>query len=121
MGFRTVFVTEDCPVKWPDWFIKKYQASIYIDDKGCLSSKREHKLYFTWEDLEEDIRKAIDWKDMPRKRFIVVYMHECGGIVKAEIRENGIVFLYPTDWAITDSGLGNHSYCYGCEDYRGEV
>lgn len=118
MGFYSTFVTEDAYIEWPDWFIEKYKDWVYFKDNksGLISSKQESKTYSTWEDLPEDIQKVLkessewDYKD----NFILVYLHECGGITRCQINGFSITWSEPETWKEVDDVT--HNYCYGCSD-----
>ncbi len=115
MGFRSTFVTEDYSIAWPQWFRDKYGASIHFpaSGSGAISSAHEEKCYGLLGDLPEDIQKAIDWKDFSLS-FVVVFLHECGGVTRCQIERDSIKWSEPEGWTQT-SGV-THNYCYGCSD-----
>lgn len=111
MGFRSTFVTQDLSVTWPDWFRAKYEGVVHFpQDRGPISSIFEAKTYSLLSELPEDIRKCLSFSG--RKKFVLIYLHECGGITRVEIREDDIVYTEPTGYCVTD-GV-EHDYCYGC-------
>lgn len=114
MGFRSTFTTEHYGIKWPDWFVEKWQKAIHFPDghSGAISSKHEAKTYGLWEDLPDDLQKAIPWDDFGLKEFVMVYLHECGGITRCQIERNAIKWSEPEEWRITEGVT--HNYCYGC-------
>lgn len=115
MGFRTTFVTEDIAVCWPAWFKEKYATSIVFDaQRGQLASRGEFKLYGAWENLEGDIQKAIEWLPSDPPPFVIIFLHECGGVSRCEITKDKIVWTEPTDWRIVPGPT--HASCYGCSD-----
>ena len=120
MGFRSTFVTEQYNIHWPDWFVKKYEDSVWFhtDQKGAISSKFECKTYFSWTDLVEHIQMAINWKKAPNlHRFVLVFLHECGGITRVQIEEKNIFYSVPAGWEEPLYALPiGHEYCYGCSD-----
>lgn len=117
MGFRSTFTTSSLYIQWPTWFRTKYEASCYIpqDAQHSLASKTERKTYTTWENLPEDIQTALNelnyGYDLP---FILVYLHECGGITRVQIEKDHIYYSEPLKWQITEKMT--HAYCYGCSD-----
>jgi hypothetical protein len=113
MGFRSTFVSMDHEVNWPQWFIDIYKATLHIGP--VLSSRQECKFYLTWLDLFSDIQKAIaSWSaDDP---FVLVILHECGGIDRVEIYQDKILFTTPNEW-LAKQGI-SHDYCYGCSNAR---
>jgi hypothetical protein len=125
MGFRSTFITEDQDAwEWPDWFVMKYRSStnFSLDPfssryTGPLSSMFQGKCGVCggWAELPEDIQKAIPWEkfnwDM---NYILVYLHECGGITRVQIEKNRIIYTEPESWNITTEVT--HSYCHGCSD-----
>lgn len=111
MGFRSVFVTDYYPRHWPKWFIEKYKDHINVPEDGPLTPKHECKQYSTWENLPEDIQKAIVW-DPNHGPFVLVYLHECGGITRVEIHQNKILYTEPDGWSRVDEPT--HYYCHGC-------
>ena len=115
MGFRSTFTTLDVGVKWPDWFVQKYQPTISFGNR-CLSSKLEAKAYHSWPDLPEDIQKAIDWDNYVFKWFVLVYLHECGGVTRVQIEQDRIRLTEAEgrNWEQVDEV--SHHYCSGCND-----
>jgi hypothetical protein len=115
MGFRSTFSTQEYPnIDWPQWFRDKYADTVHINDRGGMVSRRESKTYTTWKDLPDDIRKAIDWEDVVLHSFVVVFLHECGGVTRCQIERDAIKWSEPLTWEVTP-GI-THNYCYGCSD-----
>lgn len=116
MGFRSTFTTTDCYIKWPQWFRDKYAGAIWFADDGVgpLHPVREAKVYGWWLDLHTDIQRAINWGEGAPAVFVLVYLHECGGITRCQIERDEIKWSEPVSWAGT-KGV-THSYCYGCSD-----
>lgn len=119
MGFRSSFIAQDYDQEWPEWFKKKYEPILNFgrDEKGALSTKHEFKQYEDGDGILEDIQKAVDWdlfKKYGRERFILVYLHECGGITRVEISKDRIRFSEPDAYTETD-GI-EHDECYGCSN-----
>lgn len=117
MGFRSTLTTEDYNIMWPDWFVEKYKDFIHFreDNRGPLAAKFEAKVYDTFMDLCTDIQKAIDW-DKFVEHFILVYLHECGGVTRCQISKSGVKYTEPETWVNSD-GV-EHTYCYGCSDAK---
>jgi hypothetical protein len=115
MGFRSTFTTQDYAIQWPQWFRDKYAGAIWFTEDACgpLSSVYEAKTYNAWSDLHTDIQRAIDWGTAP-KRFVLVYLHECGGITRCQIEKDAIKWSEPDEWRPTE-GV-EHDYCSGCSD-----
>lgn len=115
MGFRSTFTTQDYLIHWPQWFRDKYAGVIRFDEEGVgvLNSALQTKTDTLWDDLPTDIQRAIDWSDAP-ENFVLVYLHECGGITRCQIERNTIKWSEPDGWRSTQ-GV-EHSYCYGCSD-----
>ena len=117
MGFRSMFITEDFPIEWPEWFVEKYAdfVNFHPTNRGAISSKREGKTYGIFADLHEDIRKVIPWHvwydDL---KFVLVYLHECGGVTRCQIERDRVLWTEPDSWRKTD-GV-EHDYCSGCSD-----
>lgn len=119
MGFRSTFTTEDYHILWPEWFRDKYRDRIWFAEngKGALHPKAEAKTYSKngWADLPTDIHRAINWNDTIIDRFVLVYLHECGGITRCQIERDGTLkWSEPNGWL--DTAGVSHSYCYGCSD-----
>lgn len=116
MGFRSTFTTEDYTIKWPAWFIEKYGKHIWFarEDCGALHSKGEAKTYGLWEPLPEDIQRAVNWESFGLEWFVLVYLHECGGITRCQIGKDSIVWSEPQEWQVTEGVT--HDYCYGCSN-----
>ena len=115
MGFRSTFTTQDYFIRWPQWFRDKYEGSFRFreDGIGALHSVNEGKTYGAWSELHVDIQRAIDWSDAPTN-FVLVFLHECGGITRCQIEKDSIKWSEPEGWRATE-GVG-HDYCYGCSD-----
>lgn len=117
MGFLSTFTTVDANVDWPQWFRDKYAERVFVpssDMGGVLHSKMEAKAYVTWADFEKDIQAAINWDALGMDRFVLVYLHECGGITRCQIERDAIKFSEPSGWDLVDDV--SHHYCYGCSD-----
>ena len=115
MGFRSTFTTQDYNIEWPQWFREKYADTIWFteDGFGPLHSIRESKISMQWEELSIDIQRAIDWSNAP-DNFVLVYLHECGGVTRCQIEKHAIKWSEPKGWRATE-GV-EHEYCYGCSD-----
>lgn len=117
MGFRSTFVSQDYDIDWPEWFVDKYKDTVHFTESksGVICSKSEGKTYGVFSELEIDIQNAIDWNshNIP---FVIVWLHECGGITRVQIEQGEIKFSEPSEWAKTN-GVG-HNYCYGCSDVK---
>lgn len=114
MGFRSTFTTSDIGTLWPVWFREKYvNIIIFPEYNGALHPHKEAKTYGSLESLAEDIQLAIDWW-RPDLMFIVMYLHECGGVTRCQIQKDSIKYSEPEAWRVTD-GV-EHWYCYGCSD-----
>lgn len=113
MGFRSTFVTEDYSVEWPEWFKEKYDG--WINFNGCISSTTEGKTYGVFSSLAEDIQKALkEAKAELSLGFVLIFLHECGGITRYEIHPDRINISEPSGWDKVDDIT--HHYCYGCSD-----
>lgn len=115
MGFRSTFVTNDCQWKWPAWFREKYISNVHFPrEAGPIASVCEGKTYGMFLDLPADIQRALSETETgwPAWCLVLVYVHECGGITRCEIRRDSIQWNEPTGWRTTD-GV-EHEYCYGC-------
>jgi hypothetical protein len=117
MGFRSTFTTSDYNIKWPEWFFEKYKERVLFSNEhiGAISSKGESKHYTS--ELVDDIQKAIDWNEIHDGiNFILVYLHECGGITRCEINRDSIMVTEPCDYKPVR--WISHNYCYGCSDAK---
>lgn len=111
MGFRSMIVTEDIAMEWPEWFRDKYKCFNYPNGKGAITSKFEIKVYRP--ELFEDIQQALIQQDYLDK-IVVIAFHECTGITRIEIGKESIRYAEPAEWREEDWIM--HSYCYGCSD-----
>jgi len=112
MGFRSTFCTQDYSIEWPLWFKEKYHTLCF---DGGISSSREYKKYGNYlGDLDEDIQKALNECGFGDDNFILVYLHECGGITRVQIEKDKIYYSEPTYWELTKGAT--HSGCYECSD-----
>lgn len=118
MGFRSTFTTEDYNIQWPQWFREKYDKKIWFAEnhKGPLHSVYEAKTDGQWQDLHTDIQKAINWEKFLVQSFVLVYLHECGGITRCQIEKDAIKWSEPDTWRVT-KGV-EHDKCYGCSDVQ---
>lgn len=116
MGFRSTFTTEDYGIHWPDWFFDKYKETVFFreDHKGTIAAKFEAKTYGDMQALPGDIQRAIDWSGFGLDSFVLVYLHECGGITRCQIEKSAIKWSEPDSWRI-ESEIQHH-YCHGCSD-----
>lgn len=115
MGFRSTITSLDNPVKWPQWFRAKYEESLSVPSVGAIHSISEHKAHDAWADLPADIQRAIAWDDV-FPRFVLVFLHECGGVTRCQIEANAIYWTEPSVWAMTN-GI-THNQCKGCSDVQ---
>lgn len=116
MGFRSTFTTVDYgAIEWPEWFKEKYKENVSFNEsgRGAIHSKSECKTYGIWIDLHVDIQKAINWEQFTLK-FVLVYLHECGGITRCQISKDSIKWSEPDSWRSEE--YITHHYCYGCSD-----
>lgn len=113
MGFRSTLTTEDTIVEWPAWFRDKYAETITFraGGTGALHSVRAAKTSGTWGALPEDIQRAIDWGTYSQC-FVLLYLHECGGVTRCEIHKDAIKWSEPESWRSVEDV--EHNYCYGC-------
>lgn len=120
MGFRSTFITEDYHGQWPDWFRDKYAELAHFPDAdhGPIASKGEGKTHDRWAELPSDIQRAIDWSTRNGAPFVLVYLHECGGISRVHIEKDGIFVSEPLVWSRSSSGNLDltHYYCGDCTD-----
>ena len=123
MGFRSTIATFDFSgVKLPKCFRDKYANDFNFrvpshNRKGkiptlFLSSKYEIKTYGIGMDLPIDIQRVLREKDV--EQFVIVWLHECGGITRVQIEKERIVYTEPSGWNVVDEIT--HNYCYGCSD-----
>lgn len=126
MGFRTTIITEDFSgIKIPKWFVNKWgndfnfgehkNSYILYHRKNTLliSSKREKKMYYGKdEEIFLDIQKICIKKGLDK--FIVIMLHECGGITRVQIERDKIRLSEPSAWNEVEEVT--HNYCYGCSD-----
>jgi len=120
MGFRSTFVTEDCYLELPEWFYEKWNRIVHFREVGGkkmfpLSSKCEAKTYMGFAELESDLLKVIqETEKLCRVRLL--WLHECGGLTRTEIKASGIKRAVPTEWDAPYDNEYGHDYCYGCSD-----
>lgn len=117
MGFRSTVVSEDrALIKWPAWFVEKYSPILHFnaDHMGAFASTLEAKSYGRLSALAQDVQNAMDWTERSGKRFVFVFLHECGGITRCAITPTAIRWSEPELWQETDGVT--HEYCYGCAD-----
>lgn len=106
MGFRSVFISEDCPITWPDWFVEKYQSTLNFSNEkmGTISAKEECKTYYTWVDLLPDIQRAIDWDgELIYRGFRLVYLHEDNVMTVCHIYKDKIDYKWVFDDRIEET------------------
>jgi hypothetical protein len=120
MGFRSTFTTEQWGFDWPEWFREKYNDTICFREAGygTIHASTEAKLYGGWLNLAEDIQKAIAWPEESKPSFVVLFLHECGGITRCQIQQDSIRWSEPASWKEVEEST--HDYCYGCSDINAE-
>jgi hypothetical protein len=112
MGFRSTVISEDTFMDWPEWFVEKYKGMLHLDRSGPLASRYESKAR---EGLVDDVSKAVVGKFS--KPFVLVFLHECGGITRVQIDPDGTArYSEPEGWKNTSGST--HCYCYGCSDVQ---
>lgn len=132
MGFRSSFTTFGWNViQIPDWFFEKHGRDFnFMYGFGhfrVLTMPISHKWQTkrSTDDLEQDIQKLlwseINPKDHMNNPFIMVWLHECGGITRVEFYPDRIVYTEPTGWKEVDaSGFNGVPHGDGlectCED-----
>jgi hypothetical protein len=120
MGFRSTFTSTDLGGPWPQWFLEKWAGDFWFRDRGGpLAPIRESVVYGRWDALPGDIQRVLKetggWRARP---FVLLFLHECGGVSRCQIDPVAIRWSEPRRWEGT-SGV-THDYCYGCSDVREE-
>lgn len=118
MGFKSTFTTEDLDITWPEWFCEKWKDLISFaaeGNSGSLHTKKEIKAYGDGVELLSDIQTCV--KQTRIKKFVLVWLHECGGITRVQIEHDNIFYSEPETWSRTDEIT--HHYCYECSDVKG--
>lgn len=125
MGFRSnlvSLVSEDhINHPLPEWFIEKYKHVLHFNDRKtfAFSTKYETKEYGdALGSLLSDIQKAINWDEAGTDHIIVAYLHECGGVTKAYVRQHDITYAEPTGWEIVDEVQHGYGCGHGCPSCR---
>lgn len=117
MGFRSTFTSSDWPVRWPEWFVSKWGSLVHFrpEGYGSISSISEKKYYGSFEDLPKDIQSVLA-QDNPalfsKHPFVLIYLHECGGVSRCKIKIEEIVWDEPDDWNKVEEI--SHYYCVQC-------
>lgn len=90
MGFRSTLVSQDSIIKWPKWFMRKWDSILWFGTTGVFASKAEYKAYGLLEPLPKDVQKALrrQWKDISDFQYIL--FHEDGTATRITVREDGI-------------------------------
>ena len=124
MGFRSMFMTADAGIDWPAEFVEKHQKWVNFPTRngkvvGAISSKHESKFYGgTDEDIIQEIAVIVrDQHVYVDSTFEIVFLHECGGVSKFDIRADRIDSMKPIGWEDTEGSTG-HDYCYGCSELQ---
>lgn len=115
MGFRSTFTMEHYAIEWPDWFREKWKFLIQFNrDGGSLFHPRREFKFIT--ELIDDIAKSLEesgwWNG--GINFVIVFLHECGGITRVQFDKGRVRYSEPEDWKHVDHPT--HSYCYDCSD-----
>jgi hypothetical protein len=66
-----------------------------------------------FEEFPQDVQAAINWEEYCLN-FVIVFLHECGGITRCQIDKNNIYYSEPDSWRQEEEIT--HSYCYECSD-----
>ena len=122
MGFRTTITSEDLGgIKLPKWFITKWRkcfnfgtgSQFRLSNHLLITSKFETKMYDGKdEEIFLDIQKLVRENNLTN--FIVVMLHECGGITRVQIEKDKIRMSEPESWREVEQV--EHDYCYGCSN-----
>lgn len=123
MGFRSVLATGHTRFKISNEFRERYPWLNFPEKAedgyyyGPITGKREAKFYNNL--AKTDVFLALKEQLEPDGEYdkpyiIVVLLHECGGITRVRIDNNGITGKEPTDWKDVESV--EHNYCYGCSE-----
>lgn len=117
MGFRSTMISEaPNAVNLPEWFTAKWHRALNFSDSLSdrhltfpISTKYEKKRYMPEieEDLQKVIKEDLDHNDL---QLVIIWLHECGGITRAEITKDSIVYSEPTKWKIVEDVT--HNYCW---------
>jgi hypothetical protein len=85
MGYRSTFVTDDCNIKLPKWFLDKWGSMIHTyDGQMPISSKMECKTYGRLIGFELDLQKVVSESES-RLPIHIVFMGEDGALSKSTI------------------------------------
>jgi hypothetical protein len=104
---------EELGIEWPEWFLKLYSDKLHYDDDGDISYLTDGKWGRSAPELDTNIQKAIDWRNV-NEWVLIIIIHECGGISRGEIRRDFIRWTTPGEWLRTEHPL--HGSCDGCSD-----
>lgn len=113
MGFSSTFVTQwhgGSAGGFPEWFVRKWQDSVHFSEgyQLPLSSKAPAEAHGWWAEFEQDLQRAYPWEASGAvSSLVVVYLHECGGITRAEISSEKIRYHDASQWRKTHQNIAH--------------
>jgi len=119
MGFRSTFTVYSInTINIPVWFGEKYHELVFFGDwQGTatmpIHPRKEAKTYMAWSELPEDIQKVLNepknshYDHWP---FVLVYLHECGGITRVLIYKDRIEYQDADFKPAPDEETWGHGY-----------
>lgn len=117
MSCKTVFISDDLIISWPEWFVEKYKGMIHFqkNKQGLISSNFKIKSFPDFEkQLAEDVQEVIFTQPKLRGTFFnIIFLQNCGGVVKATITTEKIEFLMADQAAWETIGFEQiHGKCF---------
>lgn len=95
MGFRSVLAAQHQQPEWPLWFVEKHPRCI---DRGRLGTRQEVAVYANDVPvLPADIQRALTEGGWTRWPFVLVFLHECGGVTRVRIYQDRVLVETPED------------------------
>ena len=99
MGYRSTFITTESHVKLPEWFVTKYESSVWMgvgsnDDDTTyytlpIASKYEGKMYGMYSELVEDLQRVLNEQTgYFSKHLTLMVLHEDGEFQKYDLEAN---------------------------------
>ena len=95
MSATTQFTSQTTNFLAPDWFRERWETSVSFGEAitsrfGCKS----------WREFESDLQRAMkeSWVVGSEPRVILIYVHECGNVTRADVGIDEIRYSEPDAW-----------------------
>jgi hypothetical protein len=95
MATTTQFTSQKINFVAPDWFRQRWEKGVSFGE--AISSRYGGK---SWSEFEQDLQRAMkdSWTVGSSPRVILMYLHECGNVTRADVTIEEIRYSEPDAW-----------------------